>query len=342
MNSVIGWDIGGAHLKGAKVAGRRIVAATQIACPLWLGLDRLETAFNQALAVLGPVERHVVTMTGELADLFPSRHEGVLGLAHVAQDKLAQQCLLYAGRAGFVPASEAKNFIDDIASANWHASACVLARYGTDGLLVDMGSTTTDLVPVIDGRVEAQGYSDTERLACGELVYTGFVRSFVMAMAQRAPVGGRWLTLVNENFATSADVYRILRQLPADVDQQATADGRSKTFDNSIARLARMVGGDVSGANPEQWVGLARWFAEMQLRSLTDAAMLILSRPNMVAVPLFQAGIGDWVVAELGRRLGCRVRAFTDILPVEPAAAAAASRCGPAAAIACLAASPSV
>jgi probable H4MPT-linked C1 transfer pathway protein len=341
MNGVIGWDIGGAHLKGAKIEARRIVAATQIACPLWLGVDRLETALNQALAILGPADQHVVTMTGELADVFPSRHEGVLRLARFAQEKLAPQCLLYAGRAGFVPSCEAKNYADDIASANWHASASVIARLGTDGLLVDIGSTTTDLVPVITGRVEAQGYTDAERLACGELVYTGFVRSFVMAVAHRAPVGGRWLTLMNENFATTADVYRILQQLPAEVDQQATADGRSKTVDDSIARLARMVGCDPSEANHQQWIGLARWFAEMQLRSLTDAAMLILSRPMTVsALSLFRAGIGDWVVTELGRRLGCPVRAFTDVLPVEPAVAASASQCGPAAAIAFLATQP--
>ena len=79
----------------------------------------------------------------------------------------------------------------------------------------------------------------------GELVYTGLVRSFVMAIAERAPFAGRWSPLINENFATMADVHRILGTLPEGADQMATADGRAKTVAASRARLARMVGRDV-------------------------------------------------------------------------------------------------
>ena len=77
------------------------------------------------------------------------------------------------------------------------------------GLLVDIGSTTTDIIPLRDGLVRAAGYTDSERLACGELVYTGLTRSFVMALAERAPFAGRWTTLAAEYFASAADVNRV-------------------------------------------------------------------------------------------------------------------------------------
>src|SRR5207247_7377367 len=96
-------------------------------------------------------------------------------------------------------------------------------------LLIDMGSTTTDLVPVAAGAIAARGYTDAERLACGELVYTGLVRSFVMALAKRAPVAGSWTPLVHENFANMADVHRLLESLADGVDQMPPADGRPQT-----------------------------------------------------------------------------------------------------------------
>ena len=118
----------------------------------------------------------------------------------------------------------------------------------------------------------ARGYTDAQRLAAGELVYTGLVRGFVMATADRAPLRGAWTPLVNENFATMADVHRILGTLPADVDLMATADGREKTIDASRARLARMLGTDASDADDETWTLVARWFAESQTRAICDAA----------------------------------------------------------------------
>ena len=58
-----------------------------------------------------------------------------------------------------------------------------------DGRFMDIGSTTTDLVPLVAGAVAAVGEDDAGRLAAGELAYTGLTRSFVMAMAPRAPFG---------------------------------------------------------------------------------------------------------------------------------------------------------
>jgi (4-(4-[2-(gamma-L-glutamylamino)ethyl]phenoxymethyl)furan-2-yl)methanamine synthase len=335
---VIGWDIGGAHLKGARLEAGQITAAVQVACPLWLGLDRLDHAFVEAQTALASADRHAVTMTGELADAFDSRPEGVRKLTAIARRALPGDLLVYAGRSGFVDAGAAAGHVEDIASANWHASASLVGQRQGGGLLVDMGSTTTDLIPIVGGNIHAQGYTDAQRLASGELVYTGLVRSFVMAIAERAPIDGRWLSLMNENFANAADVHRILGLLPDGVDQHATADGRDKSLAHSIARLARMVGREANDLNQEQWVALAQWFAEAQLRQLTDAAMLILSRPEIpTTLPLIMAGVGDTVIAELARRLHRPLKEFSDGLNVTPTAAALVRQCAPAVAVAYLA-----
>ena len=339
MTIVVGWDVGGAHLKAARAENGRIVDAVQVASPLRLGLEQLARSFVEAKARIGTADLHAVTMTGELADTFSSRVDGVEKLAALAVSELAPaRVSLYAGRGGFIAPQAARQHADEIASANWFASASLAARATSAALFVDMGSTTTDLVPVVDGAIAARGYTDAERLAAGELVYTGLVRSFVMAVADRAPFEGHWTALINEYFANMADVHRILGRLPDDADQMATADGRAKTVEASCARLARMVGRDTAHASESAWLALAQWFAERQIRAIVDGAMLVLSSGNMPAdAPILGAGIGHAVVREVARRLGRTYVAFGSILDVAPDARERASHCAPAAALAALA-----
>src|SRR6266480_4772504 len=160
MASVIGWDIGGAHLKAARAEDGRIVDAVQVASPLRLGLEAVDRAFAQARPKMARADRHVCTMTGELADTFASRADGVGQLAAAAVRALQPEpTVLYAGRAGFIAPRAAARHVEDIASANWHATAALVAKLRSSALLIDMGSTTTDVVPIADGAIVARGYS---------------------------------------------------------------------------------------------------------------------------------------------------------------------------------------
>jgi (4-(4-[2-(gamma-L-glutamylamino)ethyl]phenoxymethyl)furan-2-yl)methanamine synthase len=339
MSVVIGWDIGGVHLKAARAQDGRITKAAQYASPLRAGTELLLQAFAQARTEMGRADCNIVTMTGELADTFSSRTEGVEHLAVLAARELGTVSI-YAGPAGYVGPQDARRHIKDIASANWHACAALIARKRNNALFIDLGSTTTDVIPICEGKVAARGYTDSERLAAGELVYTGLVRGFVMATASRAPLRGAWTPLINENFATMADVYRILGTLPSGVDLRATADRREKTVAASRARLARMLGSDASDANDETWTLVARWFAESQLRAIADAATLVLSsaalRPPM---PIIAAGIGLALIAEIARRLNCAYTTFDELFDVAPDLRAAVCYCAPAAALAALSSS---
>jgi probable H4MPT-linked C1 transfer pathway protein len=242
---------------------------------------------------------------------------------------------IYAGPAGYVRPEEARAHAGLVASANWHACASFIAGRRRNALLIDMGSTTTDLVPIAGGKVAAHGYTDAQRLATGELVYTGLVRSFLMACTDRVPFKGAWTPLINENFANMADVYRILGSLPEEADMMATADGREKTREGSRARLARMVGADDADADDRAWTALAQWFAEMQMRSVIDAVMLVDSQHLLPAdAPVVAAGIGAHVVENVAQRVGRSCVAFDALLDGAPPARAAALHCAPAAALA--------
>ncbi len=339
MRSTIGWDIGGAHLKAARAEHGKIVDVVQVPCPLWLGLDRLTEALGAVTARLGAADRHAATMTAELADIFPDRAEGVATLTSTLARHLHPGTVrIYGGRAGFLPVEAAPRHVDDIASANWHASASLAARSVPDALFVDMGSTTTDIVPLSGGRVQAAGYTDAERLACGELVYTGLTRSFVMALAPRAPFAGAWTTLACEYFASTADVYSILGELPDGADQLPAADHREKTVEASIARLARMVGRDAAQADQAAWHALATWLVEAQLRQIADGAHLVLSRTLLRGdAPVIAAGIGGRVVARLAARVGRPHVGFAELVSSYISDGEWAGHCAPAVAVALLA-----
>ena len=339
MVAIVGWDVGGAHLKAARVVDGRVIDVIQLPCPLWLGIERLDEAMSAACTRLGPADRHAATMTGELADAFANRGEGVAVIADRLARAVAPAPLrLYAGRSGFLDPSIAAMHAGDIASANWHASAALAARFVSDALFVDIGSTTTDLVPIAGGRVHSFGYSDAERLACGELVYTGLTRSFLMSLCRSAPVAGIWTPLACEHFATSADVYRILGELPEHADQLPTADGRDKTVPASRTRLARMVGQDAADRTDGEWRDLAAWFAEAQLRLIVDGAMLVLSRARLPdTAPVIGAGIGCQLAARLASRLGRRFTDFADLIEAVPATREWLGYCAPAVSVALLA-----
>ncbi|PZR92179.1 MAG: H4MPT-linked C1 transfer pathway protein [Hyphomicrobiales bacterium] len=340
MQKIIGWDVGGAHLKAARVENGTVTKAVQIPCPLWLGLGELDRAFTGAEAAIGRAPLNAITMTGELCDAFATREEGVLGLAAIMVRLLNPgRALFYAGRSGFVGDREVADHAIEIASANWHASAALTGTRARFALFIDMGSTTMDIIPIAEGRPASLGYTDAERLAHGELVYSGIARSFLMAGPKLVPFAGRWTPLMNEWFATMADVHRILGQLPEGADMMDAADGRQKTGAASRARLARMIGRDSSEADDAAWEALARFFAEAQLRDIMDAAALVLSRGILHATaPVVGAGAGRGVIRELAARLGRPFIAFDDLIEAVPEARSKACDCAPASAVALLAA----
>lgn len=278
-----------------------------MACPLWQGLDRLETALAEIVPELPGSVPIAVTMTGELVDLFADRKQGVAAIVGQLVTRFGEPALaFFAGKEGFLDVDGALRQARAVASANWRATGQWVASLLPEGLLVDCGSTTTDILPFARGRVLARGDNDRARLACGELVYQGCIRTPLCSIADRAPFAGAWHAVMNEWFATSADVWRLLGELDERVDLHPAADRGAKTAEGSARRLARTIGCDLDDAPFSQWLQLAHYFASRQLDALEQGARLVLSRGELAAdAPVVATGAGAFVVAHLATRL-CR------------------------------------
>jgi probable H4MPT-linked C1 transfer pathway protein len=335
---IVGWDVGGAHLKAAHVTGDgRVERAIQVPCALWQGLDRLRVAIDAALREIGPARNHAITMTGELADLFANRQEGVAAVVGTMSDCLPQTRMhVYAGEAGFLEPGEAVVQNQLVGSANWRATAELVATRIPAAIVLDIGSTTTDIVPIADSRVCTRGTDDASRLISDELLYLGVTRTPLMALAARWPFDGNWTGICNEHFATSADVYRLTGDLPPGADQHASADNGPKTVEASARRLARMIGRDRESATMDAWARLAGWLKATHI-ARTDAALAcILSAQQFDPdVPLLGAGAGRFLVREIARRGGRQYIDFADMLGCS-ADARWIGDCAPAAAVALL------
>jgi probable H4MPT-linked C1 transfer pathway protein len=272
--SIIGWDIGGAHAKACLIQGGAIVDVAQWPCALWRGLNELDAALDTALARWSRLLDddghvvHAVTMSGEMVDLFATREEGVERIAGRLAQRLPGRIVLYGGRAGWIDVADAAQRWAQIASANWFATAEHAARVFGDGVLIDIGSTTVDLIAFRDGRVASESHSDHDRLRRGELVYSGVVRTPLCALARRVPFRSSEVNVMAEWFATTADVYRLTGELDPAHDQHPSADAQAKDLPGSRQRLARMIGLDARDASSDDWVALARHWRALQINEI--------------------------------------------------------------------------
>jgi len=338
--NLIGWDIGGAHVKAAVVneAGE-IIDVFQQACPLWKGMDQLHQAVGAILSQLPSVNcLHAVTMTGELVDLFEGRDDGVRQIIKAMKALLSESKIwIFAGKEGMLDLQAVdERHYEAIASANWLASASFAAQKLESGLFVDIGSTTTDILVLRDRQVRAAGYTDYRRLISGELVYTGIVRTAVMAVARTAFDEGHEVGLMAEYFATMADVYRVTGELNELHDQTETADGAEKTVMASARRLSRMIGCDFSANELPRWRQFAGHIRSQQLQEIQRGCERQLSRCGLVPnSPFIGAGIGRFLVRQIALNLGYPYVDFSDLFQISTARRGlSAADCAPAGAVA--------
>lgn len=316
MQYKVGWDIGGAHLKAVLLDAHGVVQSVyQLACPLWKGLHELEQAMTEIWqSIKQPDALSAVTMTGELVDLFPNRQVGVCEIAKVVNRLLGKHVVFYAGDNGWVRFDAVASHTQAIASMNWLASAQYLSQFADNTLLIDIGSTTTDMIPLGKSQLSAIGRTDAHRMANHALIYTGVVRTPLMALGPTINFKAQTYYVAAEYFATTADVYRVLSQLSAEADLADTGDGKGKTLSETATRLARMVGHDVEDYPLSDWVELAKAFKQQQKNILMQS---VKYHVNQDVMPIIAVGVGAFLCQEIAEDLGLPVINIADYVQVK-------------------------
>jgi probable H4MPT-linked C1 transfer pathway protein len=300
VKRVLGLDIGGANLKMAHTDG----TARTVPFELWKQPKKLPTALRALVTSASAFDEIAVTMTGESCDCFETKREGVHAILDAVRKVTGRYHTRIWSTAGhFVYLDMARDTPLQVASANWLALATFAGRYAPEGpaMLVDIGSTTADLIPLLDGIPKPQARADADRLKSGELAYKGARRTPVCAIYG-------WGRVAAEFFATIHDIYLVMGLVPEDPQDCRTADGRPTTRPYAHARLARMLGGDAETIVLKDVEEFA-WLAEVNY-CIQIACAMFDQGPVLPAPPrkFVLAGSGEFVGQRVVKRFAYMVQ----------------------------------
>ncbi len=293
-SKVIGLDIGGANTKLASSDG----TLTELHyLPLWKN-TRLPEILKEIAERLQP-EKVAVVMTGELADCFKNKEEGIRFIKDSVDSAFGFSKVSYINNMGRVQSETDR--LRDLAAANWAASARLIGTETGDCIFVDVGSTTSDIIPVISGEHKA-GLTDFERLKRSELVYSGILRTNLAAILKKVNVEQSWCRTASELFATTADIYLLLGNIDEEMYTCETADGAGRSKTDVMRRIARLVCADLSEIKGKDIYQIAVQVKEKQVSILTQALFEVAERNELDRIAA--AGLGEFLIKEAAESLG--------------------------------------
>ena len=331
MIRIVGWDIGAVNVKAA-LWERKKNQTEKIKCiskpiEIWREKDHLPDVLRSAYDFLcseAPPQAMAVTMTAELSDAFSTKREGVrFILESLSASFPGIPAYIFSLSGNFASIEEARIRPLEFAASNWLASAQWIARRIPNCLVIDVGSTTTDILPIVNGHVSVAGRTDPERLTSGELVYTGALRTNVAAIVSSVPVSGRTCRVASEYFAISGDVHLILGNLSPAEYTCATPDGRPASIDAARGRLARIVCADAEMLSAAEIDEMARYIWLRQIHQICDGIGQVISRfPSLQMQPAIVVGSGSFLGAAAARRMRLRIERLSGELGHEQLAVA--------------------
>ena len=288
---IIGIDIGGANTKAALVTfdNGSITRCFSIIeyFPFWEKtitqipemLSKLTKKLQQKAGIdSSDVSYFAIAITAELSDAFQTKREGINVITKALAQVFEEDKLFFISTTGtFITIDRVLPDFSQVCAANWVSTALFLGEYVKNGILIDAGSTTIDLIPIINGKPSTQGKSDLERLIHHELIYTGGLRATIPSITHFVPFNNELIRISFEKFALISDVHIILNNITKEEYVNDTADNRSKSINDCYARLSRIICADIESINTEQLDIIANYIYQKQIELILSEIKLFLN-----------------------------------------------------------------
>lgn len=318
MVNVLGYDIGGANTKAAyirtqngKLQDARV--ATEY-FPIWKEPEKLSSVLLALKERLGPdkLDGLGITMTAELSDVYATKREGVKQILSGVKAAFAKMPIYVLNTdAEMEPLSIAEMAPLEVAAANWAASGWLVAQLIKDCVIVDVGSTSASIIPIVNGQVAAKGKTDLDKLICGELIYTGSLRTNVAAIIHSIPIKNGVAGVASELFALSGDVHLALGNITKKEYACETADGRGKTVPEALARLARIVCADTEMLTKQEIIEMAKYINDKQVKQVSKGLAKVYSYTEKLSaqkVPIVVTGLGkDFITRKAAEKINAPI-----------------------------------
>ena len=313
MVKVLGYDVGGANTKAALISfqnGELINSKVLVEYfPVWKRPENLSDVFlalkNQLS--IGRLDGIGVTMTAELSDAYQTKREGVNHILDCLRKAFPNMPVYVLNAEAELESIDCANREPlGVAAANWAATGWLVSQYLENCVVVDVGSTTSSIIPIVKGKVTAYGKTDLDKLLCGELVYTGSLRTNVAAIVQSIPIKNGVTGVASELFALSGDVHLVLDNITEKDYLSETADGRGKTVPEALARLARVVCADAEILTRREIIQIAQFIYEEQIRQVTVGLSKVYTYTKSLTqdkIPIVVTGLGRKFIARKAAEL---------------------------------------
>ncbi len=302
MVDVLGYDIGGANTKAALVHienNKKVSVKVAVEYfPVWKSPEKLASVLMSLKQKLNTdtLDAVGVTMTAELSDAYQTKREGVNHILACVKEAFPSLPISVLNTdAELLSFESAQKAPLCVAAANWAATGWLVAQHLKDAVVVDVGSTSTSIIPIRDGQAAAKGKTDLDKLICGELVYTGSLRTNVAAIVHSIPLRNGVVGVSSELFALSGDVHLVLGNITEADYTSETADGRGRTVPEASARLARVVCADTEMLSKQEIIEVAKYIYEQQVSQIAGSLTKAYTYTKKLAlgrVPVVITGLG--------------------------------------------------
>lgn len=319
---VAGFDIGGANTDLAVVDFEnnevKNIEVDFAYLPMWSNNEALPKVLTELIENICPIDEIDavgISMTAELVDAYDTKKDGVLDVVKKCEETF--ECpTAYVGIDGMLSKEEIEKTPLKAAAANWIATAQIATLISDNCIFIDTGSTTTDIIPIKDGKECAIGRSDFERLATGELVYTGTLRTNLASFLDKVQLHGKEYRVASELFAQTADVYTVLDLITLDDYVCDTFDGENKSKKSCMKRIARVLCADLDSLSEADVVELANFTHQKQVEQIADALKQVSETQNLNLI--VTTGLGkDILDKKAAEFLGLEVKSMDTILTDE-------------------------
>ncbi|MBS7656254.1 H4MPT-linked C1 transfer pathway protein [Candidatus Bathyarchaeota archaeon] len=304
MTEILGLDIGGANIKAAyiKIENKALKSKKVLTkyFPIWKkGREKLEEPLKTLRSNFTSINLLALTMTAELSDVYFSKKEGVLHILNIVENVFSNiDVKVLSVKGKLLTIEEGRKNALEVAAANWFATGWLASKLSKDCVVVDVGSTTTSIIPVLKGEVAAKGLNDLEKLMIGELVYTGVLRTNVAAIVSQVPIKGKLIDVSSEFFAQSGDIHLILGNIKPSDYTVDTPDGRGTSLSEAAARIARVVCADLDLLTLNEAKAIAKYVYKAQIQQIVKGLRkLIKNFPALKFKPAYTAGLGGKILA---------------------------------------------
>jgi len=283
--NVLGLDIGGANTKATFLKtqnGKMKEHRTSMEYfPIWKNgkkqLPNVLEALKKRLTNSTVLDGVGVTITAELSDAYLTKKEGI---NHVRESL-------------------------KVASANWAATGWMISQVIKNCIVVDVGSTTTSIIPVINGKIAVEGRTDLEKLQNGELVYSGSLRTNIATIINEIPIQGITTRVSSELFAQSGDIHLLLDNITENEYTTETCDGRGKT----------RICADTNMLSEQEIVNMAQFVYDRQVEQIAGGLKQVYERikpPIQEKIRVIVTGLGRNFLA----RKAAEKSGFSDVIDI--------------------------